>query len=193
LNKEGQKADPDALYFLMIGGNDIIAVSANIKDQDTATGYITEIATTFRTQLNRLIAAGARSILAANVPNIGSLPAALKLKAFDENIADRATAYTKAYNDGLYYVLADYESREDINLKLYDFFNDFDYLINNYEEFGFRSNNTACLSDYYLVINPDCAEHGFESSVFFDGIHLGGKTNALLAGELLKKLPALPK
>jgi len=193
LNLVNQKADPNALYFLMIGGNDIIAISANITDKNTADGYIREIATTFRSQLNRLISAGARSILVTNVPNIGSLPAALKLKALDENIVDRALANTKAYNNGLYYVLDEYEKRKDINLELFDFFSAFEYLVNNYKDFGFRSNNTACLSDYYLVIEPDCAQYGLQSSVFFDGIHLSSSSNALLAAELLKKLPALPQ
>ncbi len=193
LNKENQKADPDALYFLMIGGNDIIGLSAGITDQTAANEYIKNVVSTFRTQLNRLVSSGARSFLITNVPNIGSLPTAYALKGFDENIVDRATAYTQAYNDLLYDELMKHKDRKDISFGLYDFYSDFEYLRNNYQEFGFRSSTSACLEGFYLIIKPECAEYGFDSSVFFDGIHLTAKASSLIVSQLLKKLPAKPQ
>ena len=67
----GGIADPNALYLINIGGNDIRDILLSGLDPSTV---ITQSATVIATQISLLKAAGATNILFAGVGNVGSIP-----------------------------------------------------------------------------------------------------------------------
>ncbi|TIC79197.1 autotransporter domain-containing protein [Crenobacter intestini] len=77
--RSGGKADPNALYFVWTGGNDIPAAAAASASGGTsaAQASIAQAAGSLAGQLGALKAAGAKLIIAPNLPAFGNTPAAL--------------------------------------------------------------------------------------------------------------------
>ena len=103
LARTGGKADPNALYFVWTGGNDIpAAVEAGVKGGSVAAqASILQAAGSLAGQLGALKAAGAKLIIAPNLPAFGNTPAALLVtlqQAMGYNPdADAATKASIAY------------------------------------------------------------------------------------------------
>ena len=79
LAASGGHADPNALYGMWIGANDIFqnlaALQAGAIDQATLQNNVLGAATAEVQQIGRLEAAGARYVLVFGLPNIGATPA----------------------------------------------------------------------------------------------------------------------
>lgn len=86
----GQLADPNALYTVFIGGNDVRTAAHQGDAAFVTTGAATEIA-----GVGQLVAAGARNILVVNVPDIGVIPEFQLL--YPAQVAS-ASSYTVQYN-----------------------------------------------------------------------------------------------
>ena len=69
-NNTGGVADPNALYTVLIGGNDINAVDGSTY----TTTDLQNDALAVANSVNALIAAGAESVLVGNVPDLGGAP-----------------------------------------------------------------------------------------------------------------------
>ncbi len=105
LASNGGHADPNALYTVWAGANDIFqnlaALQAGAIDQATLQANVLGAATAEVGQVARLRAAGARYILVFNLPNIGATP------AFATNPASSAvTQLSAGYNTTLFSGLA---------------------------------------------------------------------------------------
>ncbi|MXR38322.1 autotransporter outer membrane beta-barrel domain-containing protein [Craterilacuibacter sinensis] len=74
LARTGGKANPNALYFVWSGGNDIPTAAATPA---TAQASIAQSATSLAKQVATLKAAGANLVMAPNLPAFGNTPAAL--------------------------------------------------------------------------------------------------------------------
>lgn len=105
LATNGGHADPNALYTVWAGANDIFqnlaALQAGAIDQATLQANVLGAATAEVGQVARLRAAGARYILVFNLPNIGATP------AFASSSASSAvTQLSAGYNTTLFSGLA---------------------------------------------------------------------------------------
>lgn len=90
----GLSADPDALYFVGIGGNDVRnAALEGTGSAAVAAGVQTELAA-----VQGLLALGARNLLVVNVPDIGIIP---EFAQDNPALAGTATLLTRQYNAGL--------------------------------------------------------------------------------------------
>ncbi|MDF0605056.1 autotransporter domain-containing protein [Neisseriaceae bacterium TC5R-5] len=74
LQRTGGRADPNALYSVWIGGNDIGAAASNSA---TALQTISEAATVTTAQIKLLQTSGAKLIIVPNVPDLALTPSAL--------------------------------------------------------------------------------------------------------------------
>ncbi len=96
LAPRGGAADPDALYAVWAGGNDI---ELALRDPATAAGAIAAAAGAAIAHVGRLQQAGARTILVFNIPDIGATP-------LGRSLPDAAryglTAAAEGYNEGLF-------------------------------------------------------------------------------------------
>ena len=96
LSANGGRADPDALYSVWGGPNDLFAVAANPGQAQQIIGA----AVTAQVGIvGALQAAGARYVLVPNIPDIGITPSFL---AQGPAAAGQGTAIAAAYNDALY-------------------------------------------------------------------------------------------
>jgi len=97
LQRVNNQADPDALYFVFVGGNDLRGLRGTTSLQQ-AQLQLERILGTLHTQLERLRGAGARAFLIPNVANIARLPETLDLEASEPGVTARAESYTRLYN-----------------------------------------------------------------------------------------------
>lgn len=96
LSASGGRADPDALYTVWGGANDLFSVEANPAQAEQIIGA----AVTAQVGLvGALQSAGARYVLVPNIPDLGLTPAFL---ARGPVAAGQGTALSTAYNNALY-------------------------------------------------------------------------------------------
>src|SRR5690606_31888023 len=96
LTRTGGSADPDALYTVWGGANDLFSVQA---DPGQAQQIIGAAVTAQVGIVGTLQAAGARYVLVPNIPDLGITPSSL---AGGATVVAQATALSSAYNDALY-------------------------------------------------------------------------------------------
>lgn len=90
LIERGGKADPNALYILSGGGNDILAATGGSPDR-----LGLEMAAALATSVRNLHFAGARHIYLSGIPDVSLLPAAQPIAAFAHQVAVAGNAALK--------------------------------------------------------------------------------------------------
>ncbi|MDH2328193.1 SGNH/GDSL hydrolase family protein [Cereibacter sp. SYSU M97828] len=95
LERNGGKADPEALYFMFIGGNDVIKAVMEMDDA-AATKILDDAVAGIETQTKRIVEAGAVTVFAPDFIDVGASPALL---AFGPEAAARGTHLSEYYND----------------------------------------------------------------------------------------------
>ena len=96
-SRPGRRADPDALYFIWAGLNDIN--DALILDSANAQTHTLAAATAHAVQIRRLQEAGARYIVVPNLPDLSVIPFAANLPP---TARAALTALSAAYNEVVY-------------------------------------------------------------------------------------------
>ena len=198
LQRVDQQTDQEALYVIIMGGNDLRDIRS-ITNAAIASQRISAVAAQLDTQIARLVDAGARAFLIANVPNVGRIPETLQRQAGDPTISARAEAYVREYNAVFDQVLVNYTQRDDLAVSSFDLFQALENILNNFTALGFRSRDEGCFipSNFpFSFDNPpielECLVFGFESRIFFDNIHPSSRTNELLAPQFIAALPGFP-
>lgn len=140
LARNGGKADPKALYFVFIGGNDVIKAVQEMDDA-TAEKTLSDAVAGIETQIKRLVAAGAVTIYAPDFIDVGKSPAVL---AFGPEAAARSTKLSDEYNAQFNAMLdrIDDGSFTLIRWSFDDFVKD---LLAEGERFGLTNATQACL------------------------------------------------
>ncbi len=206
LQLHGNQAPDDALYVLMIGGNDIFAardllVEGGERPRRAANKRIKAAVKSVEQQLRTLVQAGARTILVINAPDVGATPntdlAAAAVLADapskrDSRVARNLEKITRTlsagYNGRLSQAVADVEDDTGVDIQEFDLFGFFDEMVDNAQEYGYTNTTEACV--YGLTgggWNPSC---DFETFVFFDEIHPTAITHARAAQAVLQLLQA---
>jgi phospholipase/lecithinase/hemolysin len=157
LSQHGGKADPNALYVLEGGGNDIIGNLAVSGASANELGF--KIALTISESELALRRAGARNFLIPDLFNVGLLPAAQANPSF----ADAASVATDKYLDEL---LAVEGLLEGIRIKRLNVFNLYQAIQTDATHFGFTNVTTPCLNSTTETICSD-PDH----TLFWDTYH----------------------
>ncbi len=180
------QAPTDALYVMMIGANDVR--DAIVTTNSSAANQIVDnAAAQVKTQLNRLIAAGARHIAVANIPDLGATPEAriVAQQNGDPGLIARATQLSQRFNNQLSSRTQQVELASGIDLIEFDFFVQFNSLLANASALGFTNTTDACFEPDSLGFHPDCfLGAGFDRFVFFDELHPTAKTHKLIGNAL---------
>lgn len=191
LQRANDQADPDALYLIFVGGNDLRDLRSRAS-LSQAQLEINQILLSLDTQIQRLLDAGARVLFVPNVANIGRLPETLDREPTDPGIAARAESYTRAYNQSLTGMLAGYDGNREIVIAEYDLFAAFEDLIENASELGFTNTREGCFDPDEREVALECIFLGFGTRVFFDGLHPSSASNAIIAEQMIDVIPGLP-
>ncbi|UNK58191.1 autotransporter domain-containing protein [Pseudoxanthomonas daejeonensis] len=175
LAANGGKANPDTLYTVWTGANDLFAVAAGAPPQATlatAVGGVVQIVGT-------LDAAGARYILVPSLPDMGITPNAI---AAGPVAQATLTQLATTYNTSMYGAL----SQAGYRVIPLDTFSMLREVVASPVTYGMRNvTQTACLppSGSSLTCNPSSlvAPDAASTYLFADGVHPSGAAHAILA------------
>lgn len=147
LARNAGKADPKALYFVFIGGNDVI-LSVMEQDDAKSSKILTDAVKGIETQIHRLVDAGATTIYAPDFIDVGLSPAVL---AFGPDASARATRLSEQYNTE-FDAMLDRIDDGSFTLVRWSFDQFVKDLRKNGSEFGLTNTDQACLD----VGEPAC-------------------------------------
>ncbi|MBE2210393.1 MAG: autotransporter domain-containing protein [Xanthomonadaceae bacterium] len=176
LARTGGKANPNALYTVWGGANDLFAIVAGAPVQATLTGAVT-------TQVGivgRLQAAGAQYILVPTIPDLGITPS---FRAQGAAAAAQGTALATNYNTALFTALSTQNLRV-IPLNTFTFLQE---IVANPGAYNFRNvTGTACqpqITAQSLTCNPTSyvTPDAASAYAFADGVHPTTAAHKLLS------------
>ncbi len=183
LSRVNNIADPQALYVVNMGGNDIRGIRS-ITSSTLANTEIELIVDQLISQLTRLADAGAQHFFIANVANIGRIPETLQLGA---TISAQAQSYSQTYNSLLAAQLETFSQQTSANIKLFDLYETLEQILDNANNFGFNYTEEGCFVD--LEFHPGCLlGFAFNQFVFFDNLHPTNAANQIVAQAMIEKL-----
>ena len=192
--KSDGRADPNALYMIWGGGNDVADSAAT--DPLNAARHTVTAASVNVAQIRRLQDAGARHVLVFNLPDISKSPYAVNLGPVAQGAL---TQLVTAYNDGLH---AGIRESEDgiIPINVFAFTNE---LVENPGTYGFlNATGTACGEpDAGSAVSITCGPEGSvypvtdksgenQQYLFADRSHPSGATHAMIANVVTSTLAA---
>jgi len=215
----GGVAPSDALYIMLIGGNDIRAAreirSAAVfaatpaerqAIRQAANESLNSAVASEQAQLLKLIAAGATNILVSNAPDIGAIPetdliAAGLLANAQTNSQVRkatrlprvATKLSNKFNRKLARKIARTEHQTGVDIIEYDLFSFLTDQIDNAEDYGYTNTDDACA--YMLsgggALHPECDGYVTATGfLFYDEIHPTTQAHQAAGMEIVGELLA---
>lgn len=180
LGATGGVADPDALYVIMGGANDIDDASL---DPSSAATKLVAAAEAVNAMVNSLYLAGARNILVGNLPDVGLTP-----RAVAAGMALGATALSQLFNVTLSGLLAITEAANSgLDIDLLDMYALLNDAVANPAAYGFGNVTSACLEGELGLPGTECSDPG--SYLFWDGMHPSARAHALIAQAALRAVP----
>lgn len=187
----GGTAPRDALYLILIGGNDVRS-ARDEPDRFQAWRIVNRAVLAQIGAIRALAHAGAKKFLILTVPDIGGIPETRLLAATtgDSALIDKATRLSRWHNALLAYRLARLEHRLELAVTEYDVFEQLNEILAYPEQYGFENTTEPCFSSATQTFNPSC---DFETFVFFDEIHPSARVHALVGEDLVELVrQALP-
>jgi outer membrane lipase/esterase len=185
LTASGGRADPNALYTVWGGANDLFAVAAGAPPAATIGAAVTSQITAIGT----LQAAGARYVLAPSIPDLGLTPAA---RAQGPTAQAQLTAIATSYNNALYSGLASAGLRV-IPLNMFNLFQE---VAASPSTYGFTNvTGTACqpqITAQSLTCNPSTyvSPGAPFTYAFADGVHPTLAAHEIIADYAVSMLEA---
>lgn len=182
LAANGGKADPNALYTVWGGANDLFAIQAGAPLVATLTNAVRDQVGIVGT----LKAAGAEYIVVPTIPDVGLTPGA---RAGGPAGMAAGTALAKAYNDALFGGL----KAAGLQVIPVDTFHILQEIVANPGQYGFVNvTSPACTTASSLTCNPTsyATPDAANSYVFADGVHPTTATHQMLGEYTLSILEA---
>jgi phospholipase/lecithinase/hemolysin len=154
----GPIADPNALFFVWGGANDLF-INPSAATTASAISNLASVITS-------LYGGGGRQFLVPNLPDLSLTPSGLNLSP-----AQRAglQALTIGFNVGLADALNGLAVLPGIDIELFDTFGLFNAILANPGAFGFSNTTMPCVTGNLQVGGVVCADPG--SYLFWDSIH----------------------
>ena len=188
----GGKADPNALYTVFIGGNDVrnaaLYGNSTTGPAGIATGVMTEVGV-----IEALSAAGARNFLVPNVPNVGIIP---EFAQDNPTLAAAASNYSVSYDSQLATDLAALTLPQGTDLTQFNLYAYNQEIAANAAALGFTNTTDRCFTNTPLsaAATPQCGPDGqnVDSFIYWDSIHPTAPVQALWAEGMLDALEGNP-
>jgi phospholipase/lecithinase/hemolysin len=218
LQINGGQAPADALYIVLIGGNDIreareiqagevfaanwwerlmINIESGLSIKNAVDSQIA--------QIKKLINAGAQHILVANAPDIGAIPETALIsggllaqsqtnlqKKLASNLPTAVTRLSHTYNFILNLGLGHVEHVNNMDILDFDLFGYLSDQISNASSLGYTNTTEACIWIFSQggTVNPACNYPTAENFLFWDEIHPTTKAHQGAGLELLDVISA---
>jgi phospholipase/lecithinase/hemolysin len=185
LSSHAGTADPDALYAIMIGGNDIRdAIAAFQVDPSGATSaqILQSAVTSVANNIQSLAVAGARHFLISNAPNLALVPAVTRQGPLAEFVAQMLSTQ---YNGGLESVVASLTRAFSLDVAQLDMYNLLQSLVAVPQRIGLENVTETCIHPG-VSVDPQCEDP--DDYLFWDGIHPTHTVHKFLARKALLAL-----
>jgi phospholipase/lecithinase/hemolysin len=170
-------ADPNALYFVWGGSNDLFAAENNASTQTAV-----DAASNITKFVGELAGMGAQHIVVANLPNLGLTPEAVG----DPLTQLGANSYSVGFNQllagGLNSLYASFPTLDLVQFDTYSLFNQIYF---NPALYGFTNVTDACFDGISLCATPD-------SYLFMDNVHPTTRTHEILGAAIVSAVPLSP-
>jgi len=179
----GNAADPEALYVIQFGGNDIrdalgVLMNGEVPDFPGALAVTKNAVTTELGIVHQLYQLGARRFLVVNVPNVSLAPA---IKMFGGQAVFAANLLTGIYNAGLEEGLQSLDALPGMKIDRFDLHAFSSAVIANPREYGINNAESPCLM-FLTTQNAVCDKPN--KYFFFDGIHPTARIHKLLSEQV---------
>ena len=192
LGLTGGKADPNALYTVFIGGNDVrnaaLYGNSTTGPAGITTGVMTEVGV-----IQALSAAGARNFLVPNVPNVGIIP---EFAQDNPTLAAAATQYSLSYDAQLSADLTGLALPQGTDLTQFNLYAYNTEIEANAAALGFTNTTDRCFTStpFSAATTPQCGPNGqnIDSFTYWDSIHPTARVQALWASGMLEALEGNP-
>jgi phospholipase/lecithinase/hemolysin len=173
--------DPNALYTVWIGGNDLLNLDGNRPGK-----VILNAAINIGHAIGDLYAAGATDIVLMNMPNLGATPL---MNGKNLPLLDDTPEYGEALSQGFNCSLAITQAimewyLPDLNLISIDIFSLMDEFIASGD---FTNTENMLLMDQMLGINPD------DKYLFWDAIHPTTYAHSMIADAVYSQVAPVPE
>ncbi|HEY1782995.1 MAG TPA: SGNH/GDSL hydrolase family protein [Roseiarcus sp.] len=181
-------ADPDALYVIMIGGNDVRDAALD----GTGAGAVTAGVDAELAAISTLSGEDAKHFLVVNVPNVGLIP---EFAQDNPTLAASATADSQLYDSELAAGLdkLDPSLGAGSTLQAFDLYDFNANILANAALFGLTNTTDRCFTDTPLsaatssACGPDA--ENIDSFAYWDDIHPTAKVQALWAAGFSSAVP----
>ena len=177
-------ADPNALYVIDIGGNDV----RNAARQNTGIAAITAGVQAELAAIQSLSAIGARNFFVVNVPNVGVIP---EFTQDNPSLAGAATTYSQQYDFMLNAGLGQLAS-SGIHITTFDLYGFNTNLLANPAAYGLTNTTDRCYTatPFSAATTAQCGLNGANINAFayWDSIHPTETVQALWAGGFIAAL-----
>ena len=170
-------ADPNALYFVWGGSNDLFAAGANASAQ---TAY--DAALNITNFVGTLAGMGAQHIVVANLPNIGLTPEAASNPLAQLGASSYSVGFNQLLAGGLNSLHGGFPTLDLVQFDTYSLFN---RIYANPALYGFSNVTNACFDGVSL-----CADPG--SYLFMDNVHPTTRTHEIFGAAIVSAVPLSP-
>ena len=172
-------ADPNALYVVMIGGNDV----RNAALQGTGAPAVTEGVETELAAISTLSDEGAKHFLVVNVPNVGIIP---EFAQDNPTLAGEATTFSQLYDQELAAGLGGLDlSAAGATLTDFDLYGYNANILANAAALGFTNTTDRCYTNTpgSSATSAACGPNAenINSFIYWDDIHPTARLHALWA------------
>jgi phospholipase/lecithinase/hemolysin len=175
-------SDPNALYVIAIGGNDVRdAIQAYATDPSGATsGYLLHIALkSICRNLSNLAESGAHHFLVSTAPDLGLVPA---VRLQGPQVQFLANTLSAKFNAGLAYKLAKLKQKYGLDLKVLDLYGLIDNAVGDPAQFNLKVVGSTCIR-IGVVAQSICSQP--QGYLFWDGIHPTRAGHAIIRNKAL--------
>jgi len=176
---ESGHADPNALYVIMIGGNDVIDAVL----EGSGPGAVTAGANQEVAEISTLADEGAKHFLIVDVPNVGQIP--LFTQEAPPPAAAEATAFSQLYDTDLAEGLAGLDLGAGATLTDFDLFGFNANILANAAADGFTNTTDPCYSFTTVptstASNTGCSPANVDTFLYFNDVHPTAPVQALWA------------
>jgi phospholipase/lecithinase/hemolysin len=179
-------APVEALYTVMIGGNDLRA-ARDAPDLASAITTVIAAATQVKQAILALAQSGARSFLVINSPNLANIPETQLIAAStnEPRLIKRSRLLSQIYRVALHKALQDLKHDRHLHIVEFDLFRFFNKVAKQADRYGITNTTDACFSSETFTFHPDCDfGQNFDQFFYFDEIHPTARVHAIL-GEAL--------
>lgn len=189
-NKRGLGPQPNALYTLWIGSNDISALLGALatvplsQQQAYIATDFAAILGNISTVVTGLAHDGMKNLLALNVSDLGKTPAAQS-----SGTSVYASALSAALDQGLATTLEQLSTIDGFKLNLVDTYTATDSIVADPNAYGLTNVTQSCYTGGYTAVNSGTVCANPDQYLFWDGLHPTAVGHQLIADGVLTQVP----